>query len=142
VIELCNTYTGRKEPLQPAGDRVTMYVCGLTPKNHPHIGHAWLFVHVDVMRRYLEFSGYKVDHVQNFTDVDDKIIEAGQRDGISPEQAAEVVEEVSFPPSLPHHPGSSSSHSSLSSRRPHSGRWPVDMTLPRARGVLYHVVGT
>jgi cysteinyl-tRNA synthetase len=65
-----------------------MYVCGLTPKNHPHIGHAWLFVSVDVMRRYLEFSGYKVEHVQNFTDVDDKIIEAGHRDGIPPDHAA------------------------------------------------------
>jgi cysteinyl-tRNA synthetase len=89
LIELFNTYTSRKEPLakQP-GETVSMYVCGLTPKNHPHIGHAWLFVHVDVMRRYLEFSGYKVDHVQNFTDVDDKIIEAGHRDGIPPDQAA------------------------------------------------------
>ncbi|HLQ32416.1 MAG TPA: cysteine--tRNA ligase [Chloroflexota bacterium] len=88
MIELFNTFTGRKEPFQPAGDAVSMYVCGLTPKNHPHIGHAWLFVSVDVMRRYLEFAGYKVQHVQNFTDVDDKIIEAGHRDGISPEQAA------------------------------------------------------
>jgi cysteinyl-tRNA synthetase len=87
-IELFNTFTGRKELFRPAGDVVSMYVCGLTPKNHPHIGHAWLFVSVDVMRRYLELSGYKVDHVQNFTDVDDKIIEAGRRDGISPEQAA------------------------------------------------------
>ncbi len=88
-IELFNTFSGRKEPLKPIGaEPVTMYVCGLTPKNHPHIGHAWLFVSVDVMRRYLEFSGYKIKHVQNFTDVDDKIIEAGHRDGISPEEAA------------------------------------------------------
>ena len=87
-IELFNTFTGRKELFRPAGDVVSMYVCGLTPKNHPHIGHAWLFVSVDVMRRYLELSGYKVDHVQNFTDVVDKNIEAGHRDGISPEQAA------------------------------------------------------
>jgi len=87
-IQFFNTLTGRKELFQPAADTVSMYVCGLTPKNHPHIGHAWLFVSVDVMRRYLEFSGFKVQHVQNFTDVDDKIIEAGHRDGISPEQAA------------------------------------------------------
>jgi len=87
-LELFNTFTGRKERFRPAGDVVSMYVCGLTPKNHPHIGHAWLFVSVDVMRRYLEFSGYKVEHVQNFTDVDDKIIEAGHRDGIPPDQAA------------------------------------------------------
>jgi len=87
-VELFNTLTGRKEVFRPAGDVVSMYVCGLTPKNHPHIGHAWLFVSVDVMRRYLEFSGYQVKHVQNFTDVDDKIIEAGHRDGIPPEEAA------------------------------------------------------
>lgn len=87
-IELFNTFTGRKELFRPAGDVVGMYVCGLTPKNHPHIGHAWLFVSVDVMRRYLELSGYKVEHVQNFTDVDDKIIEAGHRDGIPPDEAA------------------------------------------------------
>ncbi|MDE3075229.1 MAG: cysteine--tRNA ligase [Chloroflexota bacterium] len=87
-IELFNTLTGRKERVQPAGDVVSMYVCGLTPKDHPHIGHAWLYVSVDVMRRYLEYSGFKVEHVQNFTDVDDKIIEAGHREGIPPEQAA------------------------------------------------------
>ncbi|MGH2365132.1 MAG: cysteine--tRNA ligase [Chloroflexota bacterium] len=87
-IEFFNTLTGRKEPLQPAGDVVTMYVCGLTPKNHPHIGHAWLFVSVDVMRRWLEYRGYHLRHVQNFTDVDDKIIEAGHRDGVPPEEAA------------------------------------------------------
>ncbi|HLG72794.1 MAG TPA: cysteine--tRNA ligase [Chloroflexota bacterium] len=87
-IRLFNTLTGREEEFRPAGASVTMYVCGLTPKNHPHIGHAWLFVSVDVMRRYLEFCGYTVQHVQNFTDVDDKIIEAGHRDGIPPEAAA------------------------------------------------------
>src|SRR5436309_344633 len=85
---LFNTLTGRQEEFKPSAETVTMYVCGLTPKNHPHIGHAWLFVSVDVMRRYLEFSGHDVRHVQNFTDVDDKIIEAGHRDGIPPEQAA------------------------------------------------------
>ena len=52
-----------------------MYVCGMTPKDPPHIGHARLFVHVDVMRRYLEYRGYRIQHVQNFTDIDDKIIE-------------------------------------------------------------------
>ncbi len=88
MIELYNTLTNRKEAFQPAAETVSMYVCGLTPKNHPHIGHAWLFVSVDVMRRYLEFAGYRVQHVQNFTDVDDKIIEAGHRDGIPPEAAA------------------------------------------------------
>ncbi len=70
-----------------------MYVCGMTPKDRPHIGHARLFVHVDVMRRYLEYKGYDVLHVQNFTDVDDKIIERARAAGREPiELAAENTE--------------------------------------------------
>lgn len=61
-----------------------MYVCGMTPKDLPHIGHARLFVHADVMRRYLEYRGYRVQHVQNFTDVDDKIIERARAQGLDP----------------------------------------------------------
>lgn len=56
------------------GDEVRMYVCGITPYDVCHIGHAMSYVVFDVIRRYLEFKGYKVKHVQNFTDVDDKII--------------------------------------------------------------------
>src|ERR671933_1346348 len=52
-----------------------MYVCGLTPKFHVHLGHARVFVAMDVLRRYLEYRGYKLKHVQNFTDIDDKIIQ-------------------------------------------------------------------
>ena len=52
-----------------------MYVCGMTPKDLPHLGHAFMFIHMDVIRRYLEYSGYSVHHVQNFTDIDDKIID-------------------------------------------------------------------
>ena len=51
-----------------------MYVCGVTPYNHPHIGNARPFVTWDVIRRYMKHVGYKVTYVQNFTDVDDKII--------------------------------------------------------------------
>lgn len=74
-LKVYNTLSKRKEefvPLEPG--KVSIYVCGVTPYNHPHIGNARPFVTWDVFRRYLEHKGYDVYHVQNFTDVDDKII--------------------------------------------------------------------
>ena len=73
-----------------------MYVCGMTPKDPPHIGHARLFVHTDVMRRYLEYRGYRVQHVQNFTDVDDKIIARAHEQGIEPLALAQANSEAYF----------------------------------------------
>lgn len=87
-MQIHNTETGRKEPFVPRSLPVTMYVCGLTPKNEPHLGHALLFVFNDTVRRYLEYRGYPVHYVQNFTDIDDKIIAAGHREGIAPAVAA------------------------------------------------------
>jgi cysteinyl-tRNA synthetase len=84
-----NTETGRKEPFEPESLPVKMYVCGLTPKDEPHLGHGRLFVVNDTVRRFLEYRGYPVRYVQNFTDVDDKIIAAGQREGIPAAQAAQ-----------------------------------------------------
>ncbi len=75
TLAITNTLTGNKEPFKPLGDPVTMYVCGMTPKDRPHLGHAFMFVHMDVIRRYLEYRGYTVRHIQNFTDIDDKIID-------------------------------------------------------------------
>lgn len=75
ALKVYNTLSKQKElfeSIQPG--KVNMYVCGVTPYNHPHIGNARPFVTWDVFRRYLEFLGYDVTHVQNFTDVDDKII--------------------------------------------------------------------
>lgn len=72
-----NTLTRKKEkfvPLTPG--QVKMYVCGITPYNHSHMGNARPFVTWDVIKRYLEHLGYAVTHIQNFTDVDDKIIHA------------------------------------------------------------------
>ncbi|HEY7126052.1 MAG TPA: cysteine--tRNA ligase [Ktedonobacterales bacterium] len=83
-----NTESGREEVFEPYALPVKMYVCGLTPKNEPHIGHARNFVLNDVIRRYLEYRGYPVRYIQNFTDVDDKIIAAGQREGIPAAEAA------------------------------------------------------
>jgi cysteinyl-tRNA synthetase len=87
-IQLYNTEAGRKTRFEPAGSPVRMYVCGLTPKNEPHLGHARLFVVNDTVRRYLTYRGFAVKYVQNFTDIDDKIIAAGLREGIAPSLAA------------------------------------------------------
>ncbi|HEX6123378.1 MAG TPA: cysteine--tRNA ligase, partial [Ktedonobacterales bacterium] len=95
-MQLYNTETKRKAPFEPSGPTVKMYVCGLTPKNEPHLGHARLFVVNDIVRRYLEYRGYPVKYVQNFTDIDDKIIAAGQRENIPPAVAARRYTESYF----------------------------------------------
>ena len=73
-----------------------MYVCGMTPKAPPHIGHARLFVHADVLRRYLEHRGFNVRHVQNFTDIDDKIIERAREQGRDPLELSRANSEAYF----------------------------------------------
>ncbi len=76
-LKVYNTLSGVKEEFKPLEEgKARIYVCGVTPYNHPHIGNARPFVTWDVFRRYLEYLGYDVLHVQNFTDVDDKIINA------------------------------------------------------------------
>jgi cysteinyl-tRNA synthetase len=95
-MQLYNTESRRKETFEPEGLPVKMYVCGLTPKNDPHLGHARLFVVNDIVRRYLEFRGYPVRYVQNFTDIDDKIIAAGLRENIPPSVAARRYTESYF----------------------------------------------
>jgi cysteinyl-tRNA synthetase len=59
-----------------------MYVCGITPYSESHIGHAMCYVIFDVLRRYLEYRGYTVKHVQNYTDIDDKLIASAEREGV------------------------------------------------------------
>lgn len=81
-IRVYNTLTRQKErfvPREPG--KVSMYVCGVTPYNHPHIGNARPFLTWDVIRRYFEYQGYAVKHVQNFTDIDDKIINTANKEG-------------------------------------------------------------
>ncbi|HLZ31894.1 MAG TPA: cysteine--tRNA ligase [Chloroflexota bacterium] len=82
-VRIYSTLTGREDELVPihADGVLRMYVCGMTPKYHPHVGHARLFVAMDVMRRYLLYRGYKLRFVQNFTDVDDKIIQRAASEG-------------------------------------------------------------
>ena len=75
MLKIFNTMTGRKEPFEPlTPGHVKMYVCGVTVYFDSHIGHGRSALVFDVIRRYLEFSGFSVTFVKNFTDVDDKII--------------------------------------------------------------------
>src|SRR5699024_9683643 len=81
-ITIYNTLTRKKEVFQPLEeDKVKMYVCGPTVYNYIHIGNARPAVVFDTVRRYLEYSGYEVQYVLNFTDVDDKIIKAANELG-------------------------------------------------------------
>ncbi|NJN65653.1 MAG: cysteine--tRNA ligase [Chloroflexaceae bacterium] len=82
TIQLYNTLTRRVEPLETLEPGVVrMYVCGVTVYDHAHIGHAMSALVFDILRRYLEWRGYRVIHVVNFTDVDDKIIERANARG-------------------------------------------------------------
>ncbi len=81
-MRLYNTLTRRKEPFEPLNPpRVGFYMCGMTVQDRPHLGHLRTFLAGDVLRRYLEFKGYQVVYVQNFTDIDDKIIQRSHREG-------------------------------------------------------------
>ena len=85
-MRLYDTLTRKQRDFTPVGDKVKMYICGITPYAPSHMGHAMSYITFDALRRYLEFSGYQVEHVQNFTDIDDKIIKRAQEDGISTEE--------------------------------------------------------
>ncbi|MFV2041162.1 MAG: class I tRNA ligase family protein, partial [Candidatus Hydrothermarchaeales archaeon] len=75
VLKIYNTKARKKEVFTPVEEgKVGMYVCGVTPYDFSHIGHARSYVAFDMIRRVLEYLGYNVSFVQNFTDVDDKII--------------------------------------------------------------------
>ncbi|MBL7119131.1 MAG: cysteine--tRNA ligase [Dehalococcoidia bacterium] len=88
-MKIFNTLSGQKEEFTPQGEVVKMYVCGVTPYSECHIGHAMSYIVFDVVLRYLEFRGYKAKYVQNFTDVDDKIIDRANQLGISASELAE-----------------------------------------------------
>ena len=88
-MKITSTLSGQKEEFIPQGDEVKMYVCGITPQSEAHIGHAMSYINFDAIRRYLRFRGYKVKCVQNFTDIDDKIINKAAALGISISELAE-----------------------------------------------------
>jgi cysteinyl-tRNA synthetase len=88
-MEIVNTLSGKKEPFVPlAGNTVNIYVCGPTTYNYIHLGNARPLVVFDTLRRYLQFGGYAVRYVQNFTDIDDKIIARAREEGV---EAAELA---------------------------------------------------
>src|SRR5256885_518751 len=83
-VSLFNTLTRRVEPLQPlAPPRVTLYTCGPTVWNYAHIGNFRTFLFEDLLRRWLEHSGYDVFQIMNLTDVDDRTIKAARQAGNS-----------------------------------------------------------
>ena len=89
MLRVSNTLSGVKEDFEPRDpSQVRVYVCGITPYDESHVGHGMSYVVFDVIRRYLEYRGYGVRLVQNFTDVDDKIIERAQALGISVDELA------------------------------------------------------
>lgn len=90
MLKIYNTLTRQKEEFKPLHPGVVnMYVCGPTVYNYIHIGNARSAIAFDTVRRYLEFKGYQVNYVSNFTDVDDKMIKAAHEQGITVPQLAD-----------------------------------------------------
>ncbi len=90
MLRIYNTLTRKIEDfetLEP--NTVKMYVCGVTVYNDAHVGHAMSALVFDIIRRYLEYRGYTVHHVMNFTDVDDKIINRANQLGEDPAKLAQ-----------------------------------------------------
>ncbi|MCH2320040.1 MAG: cysteine--tRNA ligase [SAR202 cluster bacterium] len=88
-MKLYSTLSGTMEPLIPIADTITLYVCGLTPYSEAHVGHAMRAVIFDVLRRYLEYQGHDVKHVENVTDIDDKMIARAAEEDITVKELSE-----------------------------------------------------
>jgi len=95
MLKVYNTRTRAKEDFAPIeGNNVRMYVCGPTVYDYPHIGNARSFAVFDTIRRYLEYKGYRVTYITNFTDIDDKMINRANESGIEvSELAAKFIAE-------------------------------------------------
>ncbi|HON00817.1 MAG TPA: class I tRNA ligase family protein, partial [Acidobacteriota bacterium] len=84
ALVVYNSLTKRLEPFEPLNPpEVRMYTCGPTVYHYVHIGNFRTFVFQDILRRYLKYLGYRLLHVMNITDVEDKIIAAARREGVS-----------------------------------------------------------
>ncbi|HKL43088.1 MAG TPA: cysteine--tRNA ligase [Clostridia bacterium] len=89
-MKIYNSFTRQKDEFVPINDTVVnMYVCGPTVYNFFHIGNARPFLIFDAFRSYLEYKGYEVNYVQNFTDIDDKIIDKANEEGVTAEEISE-----------------------------------------------------
>jgi cysteinyl-tRNA synthetase len=82
VLALHDSLSLTKKPLKLGGDEVSIYVCGVTPYDVTHAGHAFVFLTFDTFRRYLEYKGLRVRHVQNLTDIDDDMVKQSRKTGI------------------------------------------------------------
>ena len=90
ALQLYNTLTRKKEAFQPLTEgQVKMYCCGVTVYDYSHLGHARCYVAWDTLRRYLLWRGYAVQYVQNFTDIDDKILNRALKEGVTMEDISE-----------------------------------------------------
>src|SRR6201991_4279437 len=94
-FRLFNTLSGKVEEFQPIQDKqVRMYACGPTVYDYGHIGNFRTFVAVDILRRFLRQRGFKLQHVMNITDVDDKIIRNAAREKKSVQEYTRKYEEA------------------------------------------------
>ena len=97
TLTLYNTLTRRQEPFEPLEpDKVRMYCCGVTVYDYCHLGHARSYIVWDVVRRYLTWRGYRVSYVQNFTDIDDKILNRAREERSSMEEVADRYTKAYF----------------------------------------------
>ncbi|MBX4190419.1 cysteine--tRNA ligase [Candidatus Parcubacteria bacterium] len=95
MIKIHNTLTNKKEEFTPIEqNKVQMFVCGPTVYDYIHIGNARTFVFFDVAAKYLKNKGYEVDYIQNITDIDNKIIERAQKEGVDPLEYAKKYSDI------------------------------------------------
>ena len=93
ALKLHNTLTRKKEAFKPIkGNKVNLFVCGITPYDYAHIGHAKTYVQFDVIVKYLRYSGYDVFYLQNVTDIEDKIIQRAKQKKLKPLDLARAFE--------------------------------------------------
>src|SRR6056297_1967758 len=96
TLTVTNTLTGEREPFEPEDpDSVLLYFCGLTVSDDAHLGHARAWVQVDVMHRWLEHLGYSVRHVENFTDVNEKIVARIGTDDLGEDEGSVAMHYIS-----------------------------------------------
>ncbi len=97
MLKLYNTLTGQEEEFEPIEEgKVRFYSCGPTVYDYFHIGNARPFIVFDALRQYLKFKGYEVEFTQNVTDLDDKIIDRAEEEGLEPDELAEKYAEAYF----------------------------------------------
>jgi len=90
MLKVYNTLTGKKEKFETEeAGKVKMYVCGLTVQNYSHIGHIRSAINYDVIRRFLEYLGYEVDYISNFTDINEKIVKRAEEEDLTPAELAD-----------------------------------------------------